>query len=472
MLRMPLKFALFAVVTLAAAPLPPASLLAARVSPVLPTAGSTPQPPPFGAFDIRDYGAIGNGVADCTAAIQAALDAAVGAGGGTVFIPAGLWRVAGGVTVAPPKTVPLSLRGEGWASALLWERDADLLTFAPANGEPLAHALLTDFAVLCGGAAPKSAASAALRFPAGIVRSTLSTLLFYGSGPLPNASLGSAVACGTNLDLGGRAVTDTVTVRDTLHWFFRGTGVVIGRGSEVRLLGGRLVGMGTRSDGSVGVHVTGNNGGVHVSETDVIGLGTGVLLSNDSGAGSNRETFITHATMDSDGVGLLVNDSSYVSVAGCWAASSDQAQVLLAEGAAGAHVAIVGGTIFNGGVLAPEGACAAGNAALGCNGIEVRAGDFSLSGVLVWANKGVGLHVAEPGVDGFTVNGCRFENNGQGANIPAASGEFAFVGNVLRNNKLPSALGGDPSAVVASNVNADGNVGRRLAAGLSRGGKE
>jgi hypothetical protein len=445
-------------------PIPPPSLLAARLAPTLPPAPAAGFPPPFGAFDIRLYGALGDGITDCTPALQAALDAALAARGGTVFIPAGVWRVAGGVRAAPASTVPVSLRGEGWASALLWEQDADLFTFAPADGSPLAHAFFADFAVFCAGPAPKSAASTALRFPSGIVRSTLSTLLFYGSGPLPNASLGSAVTCGTNIDLGGRAVTDTVTVRDTLHWFFRGTGVVIGRGSEVRILGGRIVGMGTRSDGSVGVHVTGNNGGVHVSETDVIGLGTGILLDNASGAGSNRETFITHATMDSDNVGLLVNDSSYVSIAGCWAASSDQAQVLLAEGAAGAHVAIVGGTIFNGGSLAPEGACAAGDAGLGCNGIEVRAGDFSLNGVLIWANKGVGLHVADAGVGGFTVNGCRFEGNGQGASVPPASREYAFVGNVLRNNRLPSALGGDPSAVVASNVNADG-AGRPAAAG-------
>jgi hypothetical protein len=425
------------------------------------SAASATPPPPFGAFDIRAFGAVGDGVTDCTAALQAALDAAVGARGGTVFVPAGVWRVAGQVRVAPGTSVPLTLRGEGWGSALLWESDADLLTFAPADGSQLAHALFADFAVLCAGAAPKSARSTALRFASGIVRSTLSTLLFYGAGPLPNASLGSAVACGTNLDLGGSAITDTVTVRDSLHWFFGGTGVVIGRGSEVRVLGGRLVGPGARNDGSIGVHVTGNNGGVHVSETDVIGLETGILLDNASGAGSNRETFITHATMDSDHVGLLVNDSSYVSIAGCWAASSNQAQILLAEGAAGAHVAVVGGTIFNGGALAPAGTCAAGNATRGCNGIEVRAGDFSLSGVLVWANQGIGLHVASAEVGGFTVNGCRFEENGQGASIPTASSQYAIVGNVLRNNHVPSVLGGDSKDyVVASNVNVDASSAR------------
>ena len=443
---------IFLALTAAAAlsPAPPPSLSLALVPPAF----SLSAPPPFGAYDIRSYGAVGDGTTDCAPALQAAFDAAVGARGGTVFIPAGVWRIRSTVTVAPPATVPLSLRGEGWGSALLWEADADLLVFAPLNGDQVAHALFTDFAVLCGGEGDKSAASTALKFSSGIVRSTLSTLLFYGAGPLPNASLGDAHARGTNLDLGGASITDTVTVRDALHWFFRGTGVVIGRGSEVRVLGGRIVGEGNRVDGSIGVHVTGNNGGVHVSETDVIGLGTGILLDNASGAGSNRETFITHATMDSDGVGLLVNDSSYVSVAGCWAASSDQAQVLLGEGAAGAHVSIAGGTIFNGGSLAADGACVAGDASRGCNGMEVRAGDFSLSGVLIWANKGVGVHIADPAVGGFSITGCRFEGNGQGASIPLGSVDYTVVGCVFRNNKNASVLG-DPDAkshVATANV--------------------
>jgi hypothetical protein len=440
-----------------AAPAPPASLARAYEAPSF--AARAASPPPIYAFDIRTFGAVGDGVADDTAAVQAAFDAAVAAGGGTVFVPSGAFRVTTTVTVAGATSVPLAVRGEGWQSALVWEAATDLLAFAPADKSQLAHALLADFAVVCAGAGPKPARATAVKFASGIVRSTLSNLLFYGAGPLPNASLGNAVTCGTNLDLGGASVTDTVTVRDTLHWFLLGTGVVIGRGSEVRVLGGRIVGTGARDDGSIGVHVTGNNGGVHVSETDVIGLGIGVLLENASGAGSNRETFITHATMDSDGVGLLVNDSSYVSVAGCWAASSDRANVLLDTGAAGAHVVIAGGTIFNGGSLVPAGTCAAGDGSRGCNGIVARAGDFSLTGVLVWANKGVGVLVEAP-ADGFVVSGCRFEGNGQGASIANASSDFAIVGNVLRNNNLPSSFGGPGQGVVANNVDRDGQ-GRR-----------
>ncbi|MDR3456006.1 MAG: glycosyl hydrolase family 28 protein [Verrucomicrobiae bacterium] len=46
---------------------------------------------PGGVFDITKYGATGDGVATNTAAIQAAIDAASGAGGGIVEIPAGVY---------------------------------------------------------------------------------------------------------------------------------------------------------------------------------------------------------------------------------------------------------------------------------------------------------------------------------------------------------------------------------------------
>ncbi|HEY9216662.1 MAG TPA: putative Ig domain-containing protein, partial [Phenylobacterium sp.] len=47
-------------------------------------------------YNVRDYGATGNGVANDRAAIQAALDAAYAAGGGTVYIPAGTYAIDGG----------------------------------------------------------------------------------------------------------------------------------------------------------------------------------------------------------------------------------------------------------------------------------------------------------------------------------------------------------------------------------------
>ncbi len=48
-----------------------------------------------GSFYVSDYGAVGNGIADDTAEIQAAIDAAYAAGGGTVYLGAGTYKVSG-----------------------------------------------------------------------------------------------------------------------------------------------------------------------------------------------------------------------------------------------------------------------------------------------------------------------------------------------------------------------------------------
>ena len=45
-------------------------------------------------YDVKNYGAVGDGVTDDTRAIQAALDYAVDHGGGTVYFPNGLYRLA------------------------------------------------------------------------------------------------------------------------------------------------------------------------------------------------------------------------------------------------------------------------------------------------------------------------------------------------------------------------------------------
>lgn len=58
--------------------------------------GELPLPanPPGATFDVTSYGADASGAADSTLAIQAAIDAAEAAGGGIVWMPAGLYQVS------------------------------------------------------------------------------------------------------------------------------------------------------------------------------------------------------------------------------------------------------------------------------------------------------------------------------------------------------------------------------------------
>jgi hypothetical protein len=94
-------------------------------------------PPPSGTatglFNVKlDFGALGNGVANDAAAIQAAIDACEAAGGGTVFFPAGTYMVGSGLTVNASHVV---LKGESRGATVLEKTAAfPLVQFAGTAG--------------------------------------------------------------------------------------------------------------------------------------------------------------------------------------------------------------------------------------------------------------------------------------------------------------------------------------------------
>ncbi|NJB67548.1 hypothetical protein GGQ74_001188 [Desulfobaculum xiamenense] len=65
-------------------------------------------------FNVTNYGAVGDGVTDDTAAVQAALNAAHAAGGGTVYVPNGTFGLTGQLEIYDNTT----LLGSGWGSVL------------------------------------------------------------------------------------------------------------------------------------------------------------------------------------------------------------------------------------------------------------------------------------------------------------------------------------------------------------------
>lgn len=100
-------------------------------------------------YSVKDYGAKGDGVADDTHAIQEAIDAAAGAGGGTVFIPAGEYRITG--PIIPRSKV--AIVGAGMSDTFIKAYGEDFAAFR-ADGStqsPLEDITIADMTIDCAG---------------------------------------------------------------------------------------------------------------------------------------------------------------------------------------------------------------------------------------------------------------------------------------------------------------------------------
>ncbi|WP_309119258.1 glycosyl hydrolase family 28-related protein [Paenibacillus sp.] len=128
-----------------------------------------------GGLNIKWFGAKGDGVTDDTAAIQQCVNAART---GTVYIPAGVFRVTS--TVIIPELT--SIQGTGYASQLLGSA-CDCLTFTVSNG--LSPVVVEKFAIFGSEAANYTAinvpGTAQLQRTTGITFSNI-YIAYYGTG--------------------------------------------------------------------------------------------------------------------------------------------------------------------------------------------------------------------------------------------------------------------------------------------------
>lgn len=95
-------------------------------------------------FSVLDYGAIGNGIADDTSAIQATLDAAATAGT-CIYIPSGTYKTTSALTI--PERV--GIKGNSADSSIIRPTGCDGLIFAVSNG--IGPVVLEDFWVYGDG---------------------------------------------------------------------------------------------------------------------------------------------------------------------------------------------------------------------------------------------------------------------------------------------------------------------------------
>lgn len=115
-------------------------------------------------FNIKDFGAVGGGVTDNAAAFNAAFAAVSLAGGGTVYIPAGDYKVAcigasssSGTLTLP--TVPFRLVGDGMDASRIIMDNGGTLFYRSSGAAVLDGVEFADFSVLgpWGGVGPAAA---------------------------------------------------------------------------------------------------------------------------------------------------------------------------------------------------------------------------------------------------------------------------------------------------------------------------
>lgn len=83
-------------------------------------------------YNVKDYGAIGDGVTDDTEEIQAAIDAASTAGGGIVAVPPGTWKVTASLTLKSHVVLNLAP-----AADISWDGAAEGTLFTTGGTDPI-----------------------------------------------------------------------------------------------------------------------------------------------------------------------------------------------------------------------------------------------------------------------------------------------------------------------------------------------
>jgi len=382
---------------------------------------------------VKNYGAVGDGVADDTTAIQAALNS-----GGRIYFPAGTYIISSALTVTSNYT---SVVGEG-LNAIIKTTNSTADIFTLGDGTNGIQGLnFSNFTIW--SSVNKTAGYA---FNARFVVNSSWVNVNVGSIQLHDID-GNRLYRGWYFDrfdtinvLGGECVTknDGMRMRGNADDSF----------SSELTVDNNLRFYKQDDSGACGIRIGGNCGGIYLQRMDISAAETGILidttlsLASTVGTKRNREIFIQGANVDSCkkwGIKQIAETVALFNVNNVWAAScgtdnDGSGGVFIGGGFTVIPVVSISGSPylynnvgpgarFEGGFVTFDGGqiYANGKSASGGNGIEFGATApiyFSLSGTDISYNgnatKGYGIDIPAA-LSIFNISSASLYQNGQGS---------------------------------------------------------
>jgi hypothetical protein len=372
----------------------------------------------------KDFGAVGDGVADDTAAFNAAASALFAMGGGTLTIPAGRYKITSQITLASPYSI--QIQGAGRNSAIIVQTTADAGIFAfdcPLSG-------------FCGlrleyATTPTSGATAVQFGVAGL----------YGHGSdflIANCYIGVLTT----------GVATKLTQFDILD--YESAGVLITANNDV-FLSQFILNAGNTTRGALGgIRLEDKAEAVNATDGDI--LFGAYSMTTDAAVNSQgtRPAYnkFTNIYFDSSANGVSVNNSVEFDFLNCWFSNRPESGGTInnADGIrfngggainCGKHGIVVGASatrvVFTGGFAARGNSTTLAN---GFDGIRFEAGasDFivsgcTLGGSLGFGTQAYGVRVAAGASDRYVIADNLTTGNGTGGVLDGGAGVNKRVAN-------------------------------------------
>ncbi|MHB8717577.1 MAG: glycosyl hydrolase family 28-related protein [Candidatus Dormibacteria bacterium] len=347
-------------------------------------------------YNVKEFGAQGNGVTDDTVAIQLAIDTAGAAGGGVVLLPVGRYPVSSPLRVTMSN---VGIQGVGIGSVIVGTAsDGDIIFAGSDTMGASPNGLFFDSFVITASVVKTSGSGFHGQYAQNFTITNVHahhmslgppklydafTLQFFGAVQLSRIT---AIATHTGLTMAGEP---------DQSW-----------GADLRV-----------SDGSgilfckTGVHIGGSCGGISFTDTSLIVNGDNVVLDSSISGATNREIFFDTCFLDyctGDNVRVKPGGANMLHFNNTWVASAQGDNIHVEpSGITGQSVIIDGCRIFNAagsGILAYSGSWTITGTAVEFNGLGASGG------------YGVGLFqsfVGEP-VANLVLSGNNVRQNGAG----------------------------------------------------------